>query len=143
MSGAGAIKHSGEVIRIDGSTVYVKMVVGSACGSCQARAVCGASEMSEKIVEVETSSASEYEVGDIVQVALYSRSMGVRSVVLAYVIPIIILCAGLFGGIAAGMCEGLAAIAAIGGVAIYYAALYLLRDRVGKTIKFIITKQTK
>ncbi len=143
MSGAGAIKHSGEVIRIEGSTVYVKMIVGSACGSCQARAVCGASEMSEmseKVVEVVTPSASDYAVGDIVQVALLSRSMGVKSVVMAYVIPLIVLCGVLLGGIAIGLGEGLSALIALAGVAIYYGVLYLLRDRVGNSIKFIITK---
>ncbi len=140
MSGAGAIKHSGEVVRIEGSTVYVKMTVGSACGSCQARAVCGASELSEKIVEVKTSAASDYKVGDMVQVALLSRSMGVMSVVMAYVIPLVVLCGVLFGAIAIGLGEGLAAIVALVGVAIYYGVLYLLRDRVGKSIKFIITK---
>lgn len=140
MSGAGAIKHSGEVIRIEGSTVYVKMTVGSACGSCQARAVCGASELSEKVVEVVTPSAADYKVGDVVEVALLSRSMGVRSVVMAYVIPLIVLCAVLFGGIAAGLDEGVAALVALVGVAVYYVVLYLLRDKVGNSIKFIITK---
>ncbi|MBR6760035.1 MAG: SoxR reducing system RseC family protein [Alistipes sp.] len=143
MTSAGAIKHSGEVIRIDGSTIYVKMTVSSACGSCQARMVCGASESADKVVEVESSDAANYQVGDKVEVALQKRSMGVRSVVLAYLIPLIVLSAVLFCSVMAGVEEGIAALIAILGVGCYYVALYMSRNKIGKTVKFIITKQTK
>lgn len=143
MTSAGVIKHSGEVIRIDGSTIYVKMTVSSACGSCQARMVCGASESADKVVEVESSDAANYQVGDKVEVALQKRSMGVRSVVLAYLIPLIVLSAVLFCSVMAGVEEGIAALIAILGVGCYYVALYMSRNKIGKTVKFIITKQTK
>ena len=143
MTSAGAIKHSGEVIRIDGSTIYVKMTVSSACGSCQARMVCGASESADKVVEVESSDAANYQVGDKVEVALQKRSMGVRSVVLAYLIPLIVLSVVLFCSVMAGVEEGIAALIAILGVGCYYVALYMSRNKIGKTVKFIITKQTK
>ena len=143
MTSAGVIKHSGEVIRIEGSTIYVKMTVSSACGSCQARMVCGASESADKVVEVDSSDAANYQVGDKVEVALQKRSMGVRSVVLAYLIPLIVLSAVLFCSVMAGVEEGIAALIAILGVGGYYVALYMSRNKIGKTVKFIITKQTK
>lgn len=143
MTSAGAIKHSGEVVRIEGSTVYVKMTVSSACGSCQARVVCGAAETAEKIVEVEDSQAADYKVGDKVEVALQKRSMGVRSVVLAYLIPLVVLSVLLLGGVTIGVEEGIAALIAILGVGCYYVVLYMSRNKIGKTVKFIITKQTK
>ena len=143
MTSAGAIKHSGEVIRIEGSTILVKMTVSSACGSCQARMVCGASESADKVVEVESPDAAMFQVGDKVEVALQKRSMGVRSVVLAYLMPLIVLSVVLFGGIMAGVEQGLAALIAILGVGCYYLGLYMLRNKIGKTVKFIITKQTK
>ena len=141
--GAGAIKHSGEVIRVEKSVVYVKMTVGSACASCHARTVCGAGESAEKVVAVHTATAADYQVGDSVEVALQQRSMGIKSVVLAYVVPLIVLCAVLLGAVAAGVDQGLAALLSLVGVACYYAVLYLLRGRMENTIKFIITKQTK
>lgn len=143
MTSTGIIKHSGEVIRIEGSTVYVKMTVSSACGTCQARMVCGASESTEKVVEVVSSQSSEFKVGDKVEVALGKRSMGVRSVVLAYLIPLLVLGLLLVVAIQIGINEGIAALSAILGVGCYYLVLYLFRNRVGKTVKFIITKQTK
>ena len=86
MSGA-EVKHCGEVVRVQGARVVVRMTVNSACGSCQARSVCGAGESADRIVEVETDRAAEFSVGDEVEVALRSNSMGTRSVALAYVAP--------------------------------------------------------
>lgn len=140
---AGAIKHSGEVIRVEKSVVYVKMTVGSACASCHARTMCGASETAEKVVAVHTDSVADYQVGESVEVALQQRSMGIKSVVLAYVVPLIVLCVVLLGTVAAGVGQGVAALFSLVSVACYYVVLYLLRDRMENTIKFIITKQTK
>lgn len=142
MSGA-EVKHCGEVVRVQGARVVVRMTVNGACGSCQARSVCGAGESAERIVEVETDRAAEFVVGDEVEVALRSNSMGTRSVALAYVAPFFVLAVSLAGLTAAGVGEGAAAAGALGGAAVYYALLYALRDRIGKSIKFTITKITK
>ena len=136
------VKHCGEVVRVQDAKVIVRMTVNSACGACQARSVCGA-ESAEKIVEVETDMACEFHVGDRVEVALRNNSMGTRSVFLAYVAPFFVLAASLAGLTAAGVGEGAAATGALGGTAVYYAALYLVREKIGKSIKFTITKRTK
>ena len=135
------VKHTGEVVRIDGDCVTVRMKVNSACGSCQAKAVCGAAESADKIVEVRT--AADFSVGESVEVALLSRSMGAKSVVLAYVVPFFVLTLMLVGSILMGASEGVAVLAALGGVAVYYLLLHLLNDKVKDTIKLIIIKQTK
>ena len=49
----------------------------------------------------------------------------------------------LIGVLTLGLSEGVAVLAALGGVAIYYIVLHLLRDKVKNEIKFIIIKQTK
>ena len=138
-----AVKHCGEVVRIEGYSVFVRMTVNSACSGCHAKAVCGVSESTEKIVEVETMLASDFQIGESVEVALLDNSMGTKSVVLAYVVPFFVLTAVLLGALALGASEGVAVLAAIGGVAVYYTALHLLRDKVKSKIKFIIIKQTK
>ena len=138
-----AVKHCGEVVRIDGCSVFVRMTVNSACSACHAKGVCGAAEQTDKIVEVETFDASDYKVGDSVEVALMQRDMGSKSVVLAYVVPFFVLAAVLVCTILAGASEGVAAMAALAGVALWYGVLYLLRDKIKNRIKFIIIKQTK
>lgn len=138
-----AVKHCGEVIRIQGQSVFVRMTVNSACSACHAKSVCGASEQADKIVEVETAEASSFVVGDSVEVALMQRNMGSKSVVLAYVVPFFVLTLMLVGAIAVGASEGVAVLAALAGVAAWYVALYLTRDKLKNRIKFIIIKQTK
>ena len=138
-----AVKHCGEVVRIDGHSVFVRMTVNSACSACHAKGVCGASEQTDKIVEVETAAATDFQVGDSVEVALMLRDMGSTSVVLAYVVPFFVLTLMLVGSILLGASEGVAVLAALGGVAVYYLLLHLLNDKVKDTIKFIIIKQTK
>ncbi len=137
------IKHSGEVIRVEGNKVYVRMIVDSACSGCHARAVCGVDESKDKVVEVVTMSANEYSVGDNVDVALRQKSMGAISVLLAYVVPFFILTLLLVGVLAMGGSEHVAAFGALAGVALYYVGLWTLRDKVKNKIEFTITKQTK
>ena len=137
------IKHSGEVVRIERNTVYVKMTVNSACSGCHAKSVCGVDESEDKIVEVETSLASEYNIGERVEVALLSGSMGAKVVVLTYVVPFFVLSLFLIVCVVCGLKEALAALVSLAGVAVYYVVLYLLRHRIKNNIKFIIIKQTK
>ena len=137
------VKHLGEVIRIDGDVVAVRMTVNSACSACHAKGVCGVSEQTDKIVEVETADASMYKVGDSVEVALLQRDMGSKSVILAYVVPFFVLTLALVGALLLGASEGVAVLSALVGVALWYGVLYLVRDKVKNRIKFIIIKQTK
>ena len=137
------IKHCGEVVRVAEDKVWVRMTVNSACSGCHARAVCGVDESKDKIVEVVTSDAAAYSVGESVEVALESRSVGAKSVFLAYVVPFFVLLIVLVGLTAFGVSEGVAALSAIVGVGLYYVVLWLMNSKIEKTIKFIITKQTK
>ena len=137
------IKHSGEVVRIERDVVYVKMTVNSACSGCHAKTVCGVGESEDKIVEVETLQASNFNIGESVEVALQSESMGTKAVVLTYVVPFFILALLLVLVGAFGHSEAMAALMALGGVVVYYFVLYLLRHRIKNRIKFIIIKQTK
>ena len=134
------IKHSGEVVRIEYDTVYVKMTVNSACSGCHAKAVCGVNESEDKIVEVSDVVAADYSVGEVVQVALQSNSMGTKAVVLTYVVPFFILTLLLVGALWLGLSEGVSALVALGGVALYCVVLYTLPHRIKNTIKFIIIK---
>ena len=135
-----SVKHCGEVVRVEGQSVFVRMTVNSACSACHAKGVCGASEQTEKIVEVVTSDASAYEVGESVEVALMRNDMGPKSVILAYVVPFFVLTIALVVALAVGASEGVAVVASLVGVAVWYGVLYLLRDKIKSRIKFIIIK---
>jgi sigma-E factor negative regulatory protein RseC len=142
MSGV-MIKHQAEVVCVEGDIVRVRMTVNSACGGCSARSACGVSESSDKIVEVRTAQAAEFSVGESVEVALASRSMGMQSVLWAYVMPFVVMCIALVLSRVAGINDGLAVLVTLASVAIYYLALFAMRNKLEKTINFIILKQTK
>ena len=135
-----SVKHCGEVVRVEGQSIFVRMTVNSACSACHAKGVCGVSEQTDKIVEVVTSDASAYEVGESVEVALMRNDMGPKSVFLAYVVPFFVLTIALVVALAVGASEGLAVVASLVGVAVWYGVLYLLRDKIKSRIKFIIIK---
>lgn len=131
------------MIRIEGDKLFVRMMVNSACSGCHAKAVCGVSETTEKIVEVDVASGADFTIGEQVEVALLDNKMGTRSVVLAYVVPFVVLSVMLIGATIAGLSEGVAVLAAMAGVVAYYVVLWGLRERLKNKIKFIIIKQTK
>ncbi len=134
------IEHTGVVARIEGDRVHVTITSSSACGSCKARQACGLAETQEKVVVVHTAAAADYAEGEQVTVAV-RRSAGTLAVLLGYVGALVVLLAvlgatvGLFG-----WSEGAAALTALGGVGIYYLALWALNRRIEHTIKFTITK---
>ncbi|MDE5636872.1 MAG: SoxR reducing system RseC family protein [Alistipes sp.] len=135
------IEHSGVVECVEGATVRVRIVAGSACGSCKARSACGMSESQEKIVEVLTDDAASYAAGDAVRVGVFRHAAGV-AVALGYVGALAVLVAVLVAGIEAfGWSEGRSALAAVGGVALYYGLIWLFRRKIENTIHFTITKQ--
>ena len=47
-----SINHNGIIEKIDGGTVYVRIIQQSACSGCHAKSMCTASESKEKIIEV-------------------------------------------------------------------------------------------
>ena len=133
------IQHSGTVLRVVGKTVFVRITSRSACGSCAARAACGLAEATEKVIEVETPSAANYQTGDEVLVGV-RKHIGGKAVLLAYVGALVVLLATLIGATLLGVNEGLAVVITLGAVALYYGLLRLLRRQIENTIQFTITQ---
>ena len=133
------IEHRGRIESIDANLVRVKIVSNSACSSCSSRKACGMSESAEKIVEVKTRSAADFEVGEEVIVTV-KRKVGLWAVAVAYVAPLVVLVAVLAGASALGLDEGVAALGSLGGVVIYYLLLWLFGGRISEKVNFNILK---
>ena len=132
--------HSGVVDRSEQRKVVVRITSRSACGSCAARQACGLAEATEKLVEVYTDTAVEYQAGDAVQVGV-KKNIGGKAVALAYVGALVVLIAALVLSIeVAGLQEGAAIGVTFAAVAAYYGVLWLFRKRIDNTIQFTITK---
>lgn len=134
------IWHSGTVDRVEGRKVVVRITSRSACGSCAARQACGLAEATEKLVEVWSDAAADFQAGDAVQVGVKKR-VGGKAVALAYVGALVVLLLALVISIEVlGLGEGVAVGVTLAAVALYYALLWLLRKRIDNTIQFSITK---
>lgn len=132
------IKHSGRIAEITPDSILVEIISESACSSCHAASLCGMSEQTKKLIEVPA--AHGYEAGEEVWVNL-KRSMGMKAVWLAYVIPLIILIAVVLAASELKASELLAGGIALGALAVYYLVLFMFRKKLKNEYTFYIKKK--
>ena len=135
-----SLQHRGIVESVEGRIVTVSVERESACAGCHAKGICGV-DGERRLISVESEYATTFERGERVVVALISTKMGFSSVVWGYILPLCAMLATLFGIKAAGGEDGIAAIASLAGVALYYVVLYALRHTIERKIKFTIIKE--
>lgn len=137
---ADIIKHRGVVEKIEGTHVVVRIVQTSACSACSAKGLCNASESKEKQIDVYGVQAS-YRIGEEV-VVCGTTSMGMRAVLLAFGVPLLILLLALF--VTMRITDGdalLSAFVALLAVMPYYSLVYFMKDKLDRTFSFTIEKQ--
>ena len=137
---ADIIKHRGIVEKIDGSHIVVRIVQTSACSACSAKGLCNASESKEKQIDVYEVNPS-YQIGEEVMVC-GTTSMGMRAVLLAFGVPLIILVLALgvsmkLTGEDALLSSGIALVSVVP----YYIAIYFCKDKLNRTFSFTIEKK--
>jgi sigma-E factor negative regulatory protein RseC len=97
----------------------------------------GSSEKREIVVY--TAESSNFSVGEAVQVGA-KQSLGVVAVVLCYIVPLVVFVGALAVAVNLNCLEGVAALISLGSTALYYASLYLFRNRISKKVIFTIDK---
>lgn len=132
------LRHEGIVDSIDGDVVRVRILQASACGGCQVKSLCKVSESKEKLIEVtDAVAAGRLAVGQSVNVA-GTVGQGMRAVMLAFTLPLLLMLAAVITGYALGASDGVAAIVALAVLVPYYALLFLMRNRIGRKFRFSI-----
>lgn len=130
-----SINHNGRIEKIEGDTVFVRIIQQSACAGCHAQGMCSASEQKVKIIEVNDNSG-KYRVNE--EVMLCGRSsLGLQAVLLAFVIPIILVVAAIVAGTYMQWDETTSGLTGLLLLVPYYCILYLLREKLKR--KFIFT----
>lgn len=119
--------------------VRVDIEVMEACGSCASRRACAMGQGTTREIMVYTDDAPNYSVGEVVNVSA-RQSMGLVAVLLCYVAPLIVLVGVLAVAISLGCSEGISALTSLGSIALYYATLYLFRNRISRKVIFTINK---
>ena len=136
------IEHTGRIHHIEKNRVFVMITAAAACGSCRARKACGVDESEDKIIEVMTTEADKFAIGDEVVVGV-KRRVGMKAVMYAYTLPLAVLIVCLVAAKAAGAGDIAAAVAATVCVALYYFILWMLRERIAATVTFSVRKNNE
>ena len=137
MAKRNEIVHAGKILEMTPDFTSVEIMVSSACASCHAKSLCGMSEEQEKVIMLPTDPYATYNVGDQVQVCT-KMSMGLKAAWISYTIPLIILVALILSLTSLGVNGPISAVSAVGGVALYYFIVWLLRDRLQNEFVFYI-----
>lgn len=131
------IKHQGIVENINGSHLSVRIIQTSACAACSVRGHCSSADSKEKVIDIIDSSASSFQVGEEVMV-IGETSMGMRAVLLAFVLPFAVLILSLFIFMAIIDDELYAALLSLAVLIPYYYILWLNKTRLKQKFSFTI-----
>ena len=134
------IEHEGVIVEIKGnSKAVVSIVSKSACASCHAKGVCSAADQKEKKIEVTLFSDDNYSVGERVILSLES-GIGLKAVLVLYVIPLIILLTLLLTLLNCKVSEPMSALISVGSVALYYVLVKIFNISLERNLYFKIRK---
>ena len=128
MSKKNEIKHRGRIVEMTPDFTTVEILVSSACSECHAKGMCGMSEDEQKMIMLPTDPYSTYNVGDEVQVCT-KMTMGLKAAWISYAIPLLILMILILTLSAFLESEVIVGAASVGGVALYYFIIWLLRGK--------------
>lgn len=134
-----SIEHTGIVFDIVGNRIDVAVEAQEACASCRVKGACGMGESKQKNVSVIVAVPEAFRVGEEVVVSV-EKSMGMKAVVLAYVVPFFLLLGILLTMLGLGAGEVVSGLSALGAAAIWYVAVWFSRDRIEREISFKIRK---
>jgi len=133
------IEHEGVIIDIDREYISVEILSHAACSSCNAKSMCSLSEAKAKIIQVENKGFTLFQKGERVNVLL-KRSLGFKALWISYLIPLLILLLLLLALSALGIDELSIGAGILASLALYYLAVYILRDKIKNEFIFTIEK---
>ncbi len=131
-----SINHNGRIEKIEGNTIFVRIIQQSACAGCHAKGMCSASDQKEKIIEIIESHPNNYQLHEEVTICGQS-SLGLQAVLLAFVYPFLLVVLALVVGNYLQWDETISGSVSLLLLVPYYCVLYFMRDRLKR--KFIFT----
>ena len=134
------IEHIGTIDKIENGTVVVRITQQPSCFSCRARKICASSGQKEKLIEIECGPCSGLLYAGETVMVTGTTSMAFISVFFAFILPSLLILAALFVANANFLSEGIAALATIGFLALYYIILYFFRNLLKRNLKFTLVK---
>ena len=126
----------GVVTAVHGMVADIEIVQLEACASCHVKSICTAGDGRRR--SVQAPNRHDLVPGDRVDISMEER-YGWLGVACAFVIPLIVVVATLFGTADILGSEELGALVGIGALVPYYGALYGMRNRFARIVRFEAT----
>ena len=131
------ISHSGVVERVSEGCVTVRILQSSACAACKVSSHCSAAEMKEKLIDVHCMDSAAFQQGQEVTVTA-SRDVAFRALLFGFGLPLIVLLTVLVMMLSIMGNEAIAALSGLGALGLYYMLLWLMRNRISRSVSFQI-----
>lgn len=133
-----SINHTGIIEKIEGNTVFVRIIQQSACSGCHAQSMCSASETKEKVIEV-LDYSEKFRIKEEVMLCGKS-SLGLQAVLLAFILPLILVVIAIATGSRMQWEDTTSGLTGLLFLILYYCILFLLRDKLKKRFIFTLKK---
>lgn len=134
------ISRQGVITSVENKQIRVTILSESACAACHAKGACTMADVSEKEIIVKTEESQVLKKGELVWVEMPEKQ-GASAVIWAYVLPLIVVVAGLIL-LSGRVNEGLAGFGALVFLAVYYTLLWILKPLIEKKYQFTIRPAT-
>ena len=132
-------QHTGHIIAINNNTITVKVLQLSACAHCEGKKFCTLAESKEKEVKISVGNPADYSIGEEVEILVQKKQM-FTAVLWAYVLPLVLLFAGVGLGSVLEFTEVHSALLGLLAVAVYYVFLFAINKILSKSLEFKISK---
>lgn len=132
--------HEGKIVSFSDNCIHVQITVNEACQNCKSKNACMIFNARDRIIDINSSNSNEYEVGEIVDVQM-KTSIGLKAVLLAYIIPVIVLLASIVIGMILIKKDILVLLISFFMLAIYYFFIYLSRRKMKQIFTFTLNKR--
>lgn len=132
-------EHKGNITKIEGNTVTVKVLQLSACAHCEGKKYCTLAEAKEKEIKISVKDPSIYTVGKEVEIIAHKKQL-FTAVFWAYVLPLILLFIGVGLGSILELPEIHSALMGLIAVTMYYVFLFAINKYLSKSLEFKISK---
>ena len=136
---SGTIRQSATVIRVDATQIEVEVCRPEACAACKAKSVCSEGGGQGKRMTL-ANDGQGYQLGEQITLVM-RRSAGLKAVVIAYLVPVILVVAALLVFQTLQIKETVAAISTLVLLGLYFLVIRLLRGRLNRELTIEIEKE--
>ena len=131
------IKHTGVIRKITDDFYFVSIERTASCHGCAAKGFCNLNTDKNDLIPVQKLPHQNFNEGDEVTISVSER-MGWKALFYGYVLPFLVLIAGIIIATAADLPQGVAGLAGIGALAVYYVLFGFFRKKIDRQFCFRI-----